>query len=535
MADRSDGSGVPTQRRVRTGCLTCRKRRRKCDEGKPTCKNCVDKSLSCRYGLNITFVDGTPNESTATSHKTARQTTTRSVKATWINGPTREDSRPLVLSNDPVTTLWSGPDIFPIGSVSREQFTETSDRSNLLAGSPVLHDFDQGDTPSAFSHQLPALLDTSPALRSGQGDVAELDLLTFYRYEIAARLDLGVGRLYFGVHVLTRALSEVSLYQSILALARAYAGNKSPLGKGTGEEDDAAQANRAALVADPEDSAAIFTILTLRKLHDAPPCVWHECMTNALETTHISLDQCVDEQWQLLARLALAASLTAPSASQSIRLSFILQRATPIIPDQVLTQHQQLQQALVNLARALVITRRDTGARLSAGRLPLISSWQSCWSDNQLWYSARREDMKQILEVGEFDPRLSVANNTQVPFPILAFSNLCSLVGNLTHHLTALLLLQFKPRAIRALPEQGSSTSPIWHAQRMIGMVVSVHERDVFDPLVIAGLVYAARRLSHPSQTTVVVNILKKVMERTGMQLQGEVEKLDTGQANSFG
>ncbi|KAJ9623853.1 hypothetical protein H2204_011039 [Knufia peltigerae] len=562
MPKRNDETVAPTQRRVRTGCLTCRKRRRKCDEGKPTCQNCVDKGLVCRYGLNITFIDGTT--ATTSSHRPARrQITSQSAKAAEINTqPTHlQDSGPSsALSNDePVTTvLWSEPDAFPTRNSSRAPLTtddEPLDRLNLLsAESPVLRDFAaQANTPSSLSqHRLPAPpLGTSPGSRSSQADIAELDLLTFYRYQIATQLDLGVGDPYFGVHVLTRALSEPFLYQSILALARAYGGSKSRHGHDvTDEEPDyAAQANRAALVADHEDSITISTMLTLRKFHDVPPYLWHEWMAvtfgniNSLEL----MDQCVDEQWQLIARLTLAASLTAApssssssSASHRIDLSFILRRARPMIPDQILTHHQQLQQVLVNLARAAsIIPRPDTGApRQSAGRLrlPLISSWQSCWSDNQLWYTARREEMQQIFEIGEFDARLSTDDATsQMPFPTIAFSNLCALVANLAHHLTALLLLQFKPRAIRALPEPGSSISSMWHAQRIIGMVATLHESDVFDPLVVAGVLYAARRLSHPSQIMVVVNILNKVVERTGMQLQEEVEKLETAQANSFG
>ncbi|KAK2053182.1 hypothetical protein LY76DRAFT_292834 [Colletotrichum caudatum] len=41
------GAGPPRQRRqrTRTGCLKCRVRRRKCDEGKPRCQRCIDGGL----------------------------------------------------------------------------------------------------------------------------------------------------------------------------------------------------------------------------------------------------------------------------------------------------------------------------------------------------------------------------------------------------------------------------------------------------------------------------------------------------------
>ncbi|KAK5651568.1 hypothetical protein OQA88_11933 [Cercophora sp. LCS_1] len=47
----------PTVRkRTKTGCLTCRKRRIKCDEGKPTCNNCIKSKRQCEgYNQRLTF------------------------------------------------------------------------------------------------------------------------------------------------------------------------------------------------------------------------------------------------------------------------------------------------------------------------------------------------------------------------------------------------------------------------------------------------------------------------------------------------
>ncbi|KAE8151994.1 hypothetical protein BDV25DRAFT_80896 [Aspergillus avenaceus] len=52
----SPSKSTPKFKRCRTGCLRCRKRRRKCDEGKPNCQNCIDKDLDCQYGLQISFL-----------------------------------------------------------------------------------------------------------------------------------------------------------------------------------------------------------------------------------------------------------------------------------------------------------------------------------------------------------------------------------------------------------------------------------------------------------------------------------------------
>ncbi|KAK4238388.1 transcriptional regulatory protein moc3 [Achaetomium macrosporum] len=43
-------------RRTKTGCLTCRRRRIKCDEGKPTCNNCIKSKRECDgYNKRLTF------------------------------------------------------------------------------------------------------------------------------------------------------------------------------------------------------------------------------------------------------------------------------------------------------------------------------------------------------------------------------------------------------------------------------------------------------------------------------------------------
>ncbi|KAL8738164.1 MAG: hypothetical protein Q9181_001022 [Wetmoreana brouardii] len=44
-------------KRVRTGCLTCRERHLKCDEGLPDCQNCRKSSRPCKRGVRLNFID----------------------------------------------------------------------------------------------------------------------------------------------------------------------------------------------------------------------------------------------------------------------------------------------------------------------------------------------------------------------------------------------------------------------------------------------------------------------------------------------
>lgn len=43
--------------RTRTGCLTCRDRHLKCDEGAPSCQNCLKSNRECKKGMRINWID----------------------------------------------------------------------------------------------------------------------------------------------------------------------------------------------------------------------------------------------------------------------------------------------------------------------------------------------------------------------------------------------------------------------------------------------------------------------------------------------
>ena len=53
----STNAGVSKPKRVRTGCLTCRERHLKCDEGLPNCQNCRKSNRQCKRGVRLNFID----------------------------------------------------------------------------------------------------------------------------------------------------------------------------------------------------------------------------------------------------------------------------------------------------------------------------------------------------------------------------------------------------------------------------------------------------------------------------------------------
>jgi hypothetical protein len=55
----ADTAAANKPKRVRTGCLTCRERHLKCDEGLPSCQNCRKSSRVCKRGVRLNFIDTT--------------------------------------------------------------------------------------------------------------------------------------------------------------------------------------------------------------------------------------------------------------------------------------------------------------------------------------------------------------------------------------------------------------------------------------------------------------------------------------------
>jgi hypothetical protein len=162
-----------------------------------------------------------------------------------------------------------------------------------------------------------------------------------------------------------------------------------------------------------------------------------------------------------------------------------------------------------------------------------FSAWKSHWRDVQNWHVARIEEMQQVFELTEIGAAEQRAAG-QLDFPVIVFSNPSATVANMAHHATALLLLQQKPRLVRATAEDGSSISPMWHALRVLGIATTASEEGIWDPLVASTVIYAARKLSHKKQLSIVTDMLRRGSRITGMMFEEEIEKLHRGYSISI-
>ncbi|PVH89305.1 hypothetical protein DL98DRAFT_524089 [Cadophora sp. DSE1049] len=93
--------------RTRQGCLTCRKRRRKCDERKPLCQNCTERGIVCRYGIQLIFRPANHLNLVPEDANTLRETTPKIYKhIRFVDG--LEDDEDFA-HDDPETLLHWAP------------------------------------------------------------------------------------------------------------------------------------------------------------------------------------------------------------------------------------------------------------------------------------------------------------------------------------------------------------------------------------------------------------------------------------------
>jgi hypothetical protein len=110
-ADRESDAPVKKQRRVRTGCFTCRDRHLKCDEALGQCQNCRKSGRICRRGVRLNFVDTqvvappTYLQPPATSRVTFRDDS-RTIASEYVGGferyPSPEQEPPTEISGQTI-------------------------------------------------------------------------------------------------------------------------------------------------------------------------------------------------------------------------------------------------------------------------------------------------------------------------------------------------------------------------------------------------------------------------------------------------
>ncbi|CEP21367.1 unnamed protein product [Cyberlindnera jadinii] len=97
---------VPQRKRVRTGCLNCRRKHKKCDEQKPKCKSCCAKGEICEWPLPKLKKSGSRRSSSASSASSAVQGISAAANTTTTATATTATTMPVIMPT-PYTPSYS--------------------------------------------------------------------------------------------------------------------------------------------------------------------------------------------------------------------------------------------------------------------------------------------------------------------------------------------------------------------------------------------------------------------------------------------
>jgi len=135
-------ASTTTMERSRTGCATCRKRKRKCDETRPACRACTARGVECGgYNLELRWGNAVASRGHLAGATTpVRPPPANSSSSSSIRASSASRRPPLyehTLSNSPQSSLSSSsPSTSPAG-VQYSLSSPEEDFAGLAVGAPV--------------------------------------------------------------------------------------------------------------------------------------------------------------------------------------------------------------------------------------------------------------------------------------------------------------------------------------------------------------------------------------------------------------
>lgn len=541
------------RRRVRTGCLTCRGRRRKCDEARPVCQNCKSKALTCRYGVNFTFVNpkgqklAKQSSSDGSSILRGESLTSNALPAvsTSHEGPGHDIVQSNATSLQPAVLQETHDDTDADTNVDnlQEDIPQQTDEDDVeeamvwsvdnpktsMNENQEVTTVSQLATAGSQAQQLSLWQSNEASQRVdglarevdvGRQEQYELELLHHYRYKIAEILDLDLGNLKFGVGVLLDATRCTLVYKSILALSSCHRfatdSSHHDLDKSMSTQTINDAYTSECTISDGE-ALTRSILMAMNVLICEDPHIWIEKL-HQLFSQHLAQAVSHDDR-PILARMALTALLMASSRENLNLMHWFLDDPLTIfaVIDANHPQHE-LQTSLALLAEASHFL-----PGVARHGKQLVEAWQSCWKRLGLWYGSRMVKMQEILNLsGASD----VTPQNDQGFPLILFSNACAAAANVAYHLAAVLLLQNKPRVIKTPTRYGPPASSILHMKSLIGIANIAADSGFWDPLMTTAVVVTAKRLSHQKQRHAAANILRQISKVSGMNLKTQINEI---------
>ncbi|QYT05765.1 Zn(2)-C6 fungal-type domain-containing protein [Trichoderma simmonsii] len=527
------------KRRVRTGCLSCRKRRRKCDEGKPQCGSCQERNVVCKYP-DLTFVigpklgaqekGGSSSEQPASSYSNVRFVNNNSSSKAPI-----QSTEVQVSAQDEGLSLHVGesrPLLGPGDENILDSFIGSSSSQSKTASPFAAIHLPQSEWKDYF---------TTTHAASVKNETATL---LHFQYNLAPWIEAGDVGSSFGTEIMLLAQKRRSILSAISSAASIQLARS-----------NSAYGGPAVLQRDTDPSLALeeprvrrigLALLALGEVFTLNPSQWRRLSffqsdESTRNTNSFSgFGEPLETLLRFHSRIDLAASLlTDQPPLTSLGFAMNHDPADRTLP---LSTKSIYNACLIQLVSCLQLLNGNNNSSIASTSPPFYmsatqepmsptagsyfsSKWSSLWSNCQQWYHSRPVEMQPILEIRSVEAGQIDADNDS-SFPIPVYTSSIALQCNIVYHISSRLLLLRKPRLLRLSSRQRHLSSLSWHAQQIAGTATRNDFAEQWDPILIAGLLWIARDMTHPSQQESLISCFRQISSSTGIKLDEEIQAL---------
>ncbi|KAJ5084921.1 hypothetical protein NUU61_009500 [Penicillium alfredii] len=584
--------------RCRTGCMRCRIRRRKCkpsstrcpmctadsttgDEGKPSCRNCIDRNFQCQYGPQLTFLtknaqsvqpsevgssSGTygairfvPEEPRKDRHEILQEPEEASPSVAdlaqqssqEVSGPSANN--PDDVDDGTVLPMWSPDERLsqaldaPLPATTFSDKDESAVAGLLALGTSMNESMGTDlnlpdwaisppsrpapyapETPQSYSnsHRTPISQSLSQPIPLPCQDSATgiQELLRHYRYEVAPWLDICDLGHSFGIHGLQLAMASQRCWVSILELAETSFNQLHPRTPHPGITKEYAYQEHLDLQQGVTAVALLHALDEVKTCISNVPRAWsperqpNRELLNVLGA-HVAGRDLNSGIYSLFVRLDLGAALVSDTnMNVPLPLSLLHSRGVNLADDPFGTTFYYAQRPLWFCARALQFIHTEDGLP----ECPPLKTWIQLVDELDHWYRDRPPGFQPMLELEAGDH----LGGPEQSFPVVLFANGAGVFGNQLYHTAMLLLLHSRPRTARLSDFQTAAMSPLWHAQRICGIALHNDRRECWDPCLLASFITAARRMTHEFQQVEILRGFQRILTVTGWDARECLESL---------
>ncbi|KAG9235733.1 hypothetical protein BJ875DRAFT_458272 [Amylocarpus encephaloides] len=560
-----EGTANTPRVRTRQGCWTCRRRRRKCDEDKPNCQNCIVKGFKCKYGVQLTFHDANliqldPEE----AHALKVRTPARYGKLQFVDGlqdPSEEseqyteapgeDSRELAPMTPSPTHERTPSNTTNLDQIDYDYnetcHNTTSDELKTFERHPQRLERTNNPVNLPVFRRSPLVPPEVDQLRYNDtifdANANKPELVKYFIDHIAPWLDLSSHNATYAVHLPVLSTTVVQLRSAMCVMAACQkraienrtsfnVGNALDVGVHYTPEASMRQPPSEHLEAgnyySQEEVVATRHLREITNMLPLPMNEWTEHLRRAItdyeeQGMNGTSNGIVGAACWLMLRFDLASSIasrqrTAASVDMWHHLSTFSSSTTSQGQS---TRH--LHASLILCAQTSNLFSQSANGRAN------VDTWSHLYTRLQALQTHQSTDnLGPLLAFTIGRITLSPSSPSKIPtnFPLSIHTSRQTFYAHFLTHLTSLLLIQSRPRKINTRAAKGLKTAA-WHAVQLCGLSISNNMAWSWEPVVMAALVFSGPFLSYGGQHGELAGHLRGLDRMTGWQVEREVERLE--------